>query len=115
MAQKKKTVIEERMAKAYGIAVRLAAQHTRAWIVTGYVADDDRNVGCSRVFDALTAAKRTEHSFDALQASVAEHIADKDIACETSDQITSLYTDALDSGYLYGVALGLQLGRGGLR
>lgn len=91
------------MTTAYAVAEGLAAAAVRTWAIDGGSTWEQRNEHVATVYNALLKASHRDDPFPKL----AEHPA--------SDVAVELMTAATDAGYLYGLAIGLAMAKGGAR
>ena len=104
------------MAEAFAIAERLAPAGVRAWLIHGYDSTEQRGNDTSAVYDALVRSGRQSiDPQDVVIAALDQYVTDSDVRLTAIDATTSLLTNALDAGYLYGLAVGLSLSKGGTR
>lgn len=95
---------------AFGVAQRLAAK-ALARTLESFVGGKD--VDWSERYDAIDKLERALHceAAEKLRAWIEEHIADRKDQVHLSDQLGLAVTEAKDTAYLYGVAIGIALAR----
>ena len=103
---------------AYVVAEGLAADAVREWSI--YAPNsEDRNDHLTKVYDALIQQRAdTQLRADPLReahAAIKRHIPDRSAQIDVSDNVTALLVEALDAGYLYGLAVGCAIGKVGRR
>jgi hypothetical protein len=91
-----------KMRKAYAVAERLAAQAVTDWAVESDAVERTEHIGA--VYDAL-GTKQSDPS-KRLYAGLGDNRV-------LSDTVGELMAQSEDAGFLYGLAVGLALGKGG--
>ena len=113
--QPRKTPIDP-MADAFALAESLAPAGLRDWLITGHDGVEQRGNDAAAVYDTLV--RRQHGGIDpqaVVNAALDRYVSDQDVRRRASDASTSLLVVALDAGYLYGLAVGLALSKGGAR
>lgn len=104
--------VADPMAEAFAIAESLAPDGLRDWLIHGYDSTEQRNNDTGAVYRALVLrGSKDVDPQDVVIAALEQYVADLDVRRKAVDASTGLLTNAVDAGYLYGLAVGLALGR----
>lgn len=98
------------VATAFAVAEGLAVVAIRRWVLD-CANSAERDSDYTAVYSAL-CANRTDPIED-IHSAIAQQISDRGELVRISDLATALLTRALDAGYVYGLAVGLAMTRGG--
>ena len=105
----------DQMTAAYIIAEKLAAIHVRVWAIDAQSGTEDRNDAIGAVYDVLTEYSGRREPQQLIQEVLDQHVADVQLRNSACDGTTDLLVQAADAGYLYGLAVGMALAKGGAR
>jgi hypothetical protein len=98
--------------RAFTVAEQLAAEEVRTLVIGGGNSWESRNNHIEAVQKALFAAGQMR-SRAQVQAWIEENVQDRTARIALSDAVIAAECDASEGAYLYGLALGLAIGRGG--
>lgn len=101
-------------AVGFAVAEGLAARAVATWAVDAS-GSDARYGHFDVVRKAIAKAAGQPDELDELQRLIDERITDRNANMQCSDASVSLLVAATDAGYLYGLALGIALTKGGAR
>jgi hypothetical protein len=102
------------MLSGFAVAEGLAARAVTTWVVTAG-GSDARVDHIELVRQAVSKAAGQPDAIAELHRLIDEHITDRTSNIQCADAATSLLVAAAEAGYLYGLALGIALTKGGAR
>lgn len=103
------------MSTAYTVTAALAAEAIREWAINGLPGLDARDRDINRVYDALAKQQGEPDPNRVAHDAIDKHLGDAEGRLEASDAVTAVFAQASDAGYIYGLAVGLALEKGGGR
>ena len=99
------------MTRAYAVAEGLAVAAVRKWAIN-QGNSEERDNDIMAVYEAFTEYSQRPDPSERVQGAIRRLITDRAASLAISDDANALMTQAMDAGYLYGLAVGLAMARG---